>query len=87
MTLQDLSDIAQVVNSIAVVVTIVYLATQVRLLTIQARENTGLAELTLQENFTAAQEETCQRVAENPEMYRIWKVGTAHDATMSTRTD
>jgi hypothetical protein len=83
MTLQDLSNIAQVVNSIAVVVTIVYLATQVRLLAIQARENTRLAQLTLQENFTSAQQETCLRVAENPEMYRIWMVGTTQDVLMS----
>ena len=83
MTLQDLSNIAQVVNSIAVVVTIAYLAIQVRLLTIQSRENTRLAELTLQENFTVAQQDACQRIAENPEAYRIWSVGRARDANMS----
>lgn len=83
MTLQDLGNFAQIVNSIAVVVSLIYLVIQVRLLTIQGRTNTRLAQLELQENFISAQQEDFRRIAENPELYRIWLVGTTQYATMT----
>jgi hypothetical protein len=83
MTLQELSDIAQIISSGAVIVSLVYLAIQIRQNTIQMRANSRIERLTLQENFVATQQEMVVRVAENPELYRIWRVAWTADDSIS----
>ena len=76
MTLQDLANIAQLVSAGAVIVSLVYVA-------IQIRANSRIARLALQEDFVATQQESMMRMAENPELYRIWRIGTTAPETMS----
>ena len=83
MTLQDLANIAQLVSAGAVIVSLVYLAIQIRQNTIQIRANSRIARLALQEDFVATQQESMMRMAENPELYRIWRIGTTAPETMS----
>ena len=73
MTLVDLANIAQLVSAGAVIVSLVYLAIQIRQNTIQIRANSRVARLALQEDFVATQQESMMRLAENPELYRIWR--------------
>ncbi len=83
MTLAELSEIAQIVSAGAVIVSLVYLAIQIRQNTIQIRANSRIARLALQEDFVATQQESMMRVAENPELYRIWRLGTSAPDTMT----
>jgi hypothetical protein len=83
MTLQDLSDVAQIVSSGAVIVSLVYLAIQIRQNTTQIRANSRIQRLAVQENFVATQQEMMVRVAENPELYRVWRAGSTASESMS----
>ena len=83
MTLQELSEIAQVVSSGAVIVSVVYLAIQIRQNTAQIRANSRIQRLSVQENFVATQQEGMLRIAENPELYRVWRVGSTASESMS----
>lgn len=83
MTLAELSEIAQIVSAGAVIVSLVYLAIQIRQNTIQIRANSRIARLALQEDFVATQQEAMMRVAESPELYRIWRLGSATPEQMT----
>ena len=83
MTLVDLANIAQLVSAGAVIVSLVYLAIQIRQNTIQIRANSRVARLALQEDFVATQQESMMRLAENPELYRIWRLGSTAPERMS----
>ena len=83
MTLQDLANVAQLVSAGAVIVSLVYLAIQIRQNTVQSRANTRIARLALQEDFVATQQESMMRLAENPELYGIWRIGSTAPETMS----
>jgi hypothetical protein len=83
MTLQDLANIAQLVSTGAVIVSLVYLAIQIRQNTIQIRANSRIARLALQEDFVATQQESMLRLAENPEIYSIWRLGSTAPESMS----
>jgi hypothetical protein len=83
VTLQDLSDVAQIVSSGAVIVSLVYLAIQIRQNTTQIRANSRIQRLAVQENFVGTQQEMMVRVAENPELYRVWRVGSTASESMS----
>jgi hypothetical protein len=37
----------------------------------------------VQENFVATQQEGMLRIAENPELYRVWRVGSTATESMS----
>ena len=83
MTLQELSEIAQIVSSGAVIVSLVYLAIQIHQSTTQIRANSRIQRLSVQENFVATQQEGMLRIAENPELYRVWRVGSTDHESMS----
>ena len=83
MTLQELSQIAQIVSSSAVIVSLVYLAIQIRQNTTQIRANSRIQRLSVQENFVATQQEGMLRIAENPELYRVWRAGSTATDSMS----
>jgi hypothetical protein len=83
MTLQDFSEIAQIVSSGAVIVSLVYLAIQIHQSTTQIRANSRIQRLSVQENFVATQQEGMLRIAENPELYRVWRVGSTDHESMS----
>jgi hypothetical protein len=76
MTLQDLSSIGEIVGAIAVVVSLVYLAIQVRQNTREIRENSEVNRLMLQENFVSGQQHVLLGMAQDPEFYRVWREGT-----------
>jgi hypothetical protein len=63
MTLQELATIGGIACSAAVAISLVYLALQVRINTMQLRAAGQLARLALQENFVAAQQESLLRIA------------------------
>lgn len=83
MTLQDLSSIGEIVGAIAVVISLVYLAIQVRLNTREIRENSEINRLMLQENFVSGQQQALLSMAQDPELYRVWREGTQNPEGIS----
>ena len=76
MTLQDLSSIGEIVGAVAVVVSLVYLAIQVRQNTQQMRENSQINRLMLQENFVSGQQHALLSLSMDPEFFRVWREGS-----------
>ena len=76
MTLEDLGNLSEIIGAIAVVVSLVYLAVQIRQNTAQIRESSQVSRLLLQENFVSGQEELIRSFLENEEMFRVWRLGT-----------
>jgi len=83
MTLQDLSSIGEIVGATAVVISLVYLAIQVRQNTRQIRENSEINRLMLQENFVSGQQDALLNLAQDPEFYRVWREGTQNSDGIS----
>ena len=75
MTLQEFANLAEIVGAFAVVVSLVYLAIQVRQNTVQMRENSKIARLLLQENFVSGQETFFRTMLENENAHRVWDLG------------
>jgi hypothetical protein len=69
MTLEDLGNLSEIIGAIAVVISLVYLAVQVR-------ESSQVTRLLLQENFVSGQEQLIRSFLENEEMFRVWRLGT-----------
>ena len=76
MTLQDLANLGEIIGAIAVVISLVYLAIQIRQNTAQARENSQISRLLLQENFVSGQEGLFRAILTNEEMYRVWRLAS-----------
>jgi hypothetical protein len=76
MTLEDLGNLSEVIGAIAVVISLVYLAVQIRQNTAQIRESSQVSRLLLQENFVSGQEQLIRAFLENDDMFRVWRLGT-----------
>ncbi len=76
MTLEDLGNLGEFIGAFAVVISLVYLAIQIRQNTAQIRESSQVSRLLLQENFVSGQEELFRALLENEETYRIWRLGS-----------
>jgi len=76
MTLEDLGNLSEIIGAIAVVISLVYLAVQIRQNTAQIRESSTVSRLLLQENFVSGQEELIRAFLENEEMFRVWRLGS-----------
>jgi len=83
MTLQDLANLGEIIGAIAVVISLVYLAIQIRQNTVQIRENSQISRLLLQENFVTGQEGLIRAFLTNEEMYRIWRLGSTTTEELS----
>ena len=57
-------------------ISLIYLAIQIRQNTAQVRENSQISRLLLQENFVSGQEALIRSFLESKEMYRIWRLGS-----------
>jgi len=75
MTLAELGALGEFVGGIAVILTLVYLAIQIRQNTEQIRESSQVSRLLLQENFVSGQEAFFRSVLENEEVHRVWRLG------------
>ena len=87
MTLEDLANFGEVIGAIAVVVSLVYLAIQIRQNSTQINENSQIAKLLMQENFVAGQEAFCRMVLENKNVHRIWDLGFSTDGEIESDTE
>lgn len=76
MTLEDLGNLSEIIGAIAVVISLVYLAVQIRQNTAQIRESSQVSRLLLQENFVSGQEQLIRSFIENEEMFRVWRLGS-----------
>ncbi len=84
MTLEDLGNLGEFIGAFAVVISLVYLAIQIRQNTAQIRENSQVSRLLLQENFVSGQEGLFRALLESEEMYRIWRLGSTTRDELST---
>ena len=76
MSLQDLGNLGEFIGAFAVVISLVYLAIQIRQNTVQIREYSQVSRLLLQENFVSGQAAFFRALLTNEEMYRVWHVGS-----------
>ena len=65
MTLEDLANLGEFIGAFAVVVSLIYLAIQIRQNTAQIRESSQVSRLLLQENFVSGQETLFRSFLEN----------------------
>ena len=87
MTLEDLGNLSEFIGAIAVVISLIYLAIQIRQNTAQMRENSQVSRLLLQENFVSGQEGFFRALLENDEMYRVWRIGSTTSEEISPEED
>ena len=87
MTLEDLANFGEVIGAIAVVISLVYLAVQIRQNSAQIGENSQIARLLMQENFVSGQEAFCRSVLENKNVHRIWNLGFSTDGEIESDSD
>jgi len=76
MPLEDLGNIGEFIGALAVVISLVYLAIQIRQNTAHMRENSEYSKLLLQENFVSSEEQFATALLTNDEMYRVWRSGS-----------
>ena len=76
MTLGDLSDLAQVIGAVAVVVSILYLAVQIR-------QNTRALRLTVHHAMSDAHAHYLALLAQDPNLFHLFRVGAADPASLS----
>ena len=77
MNWEELSAIAQLIGSIAVIASVLYLA-------IQVHQSTRIAKLAAQDAAATALREVTKPFAENSELARIWRVGLEDLDALST---
>ncbi|MGI9200357.1 MAG: hypothetical protein ACR2QL_04820 [Woeseiaceae bacterium] len=87
MTLEDLANFGEVIGAIAVVISLVYLAIQIRQNSTQINENSQIARLLMQENFVSGQEAFCRLILENENVHRIWNLGFSADGEIESDSD
>ncbi len=83
MTLEELGNLSEIIGAIAVVISLVYLAVQIRQNTAQIRESSQVSRLLLQENFVSGQEQLIRSFLENEEMFRVWRLGSTTSDELS----
>jgi hypothetical protein len=71
LSLEDLGNIGEFISALAVVISLIYLAVQIRQNTMQMRENTEISRLQLQENFVSGQERLTTALLASEEMYGV----------------
>ncbi len=76
MTLEDLGNLSEFVGAFAVVISLVYLAVQIRQNTAQIRASSQVSRLLLQENFVSGQEGFFRTLLENEDVHRVWRLGS-----------
>jgi hypothetical protein len=76
VSLEDLGNIGELIGALAVVISLVYLAVQIRQNTAYMRENSEYTKLLLQENFVSSEEQLARALLTNDEIYRIWRLGS-----------
>ena len=76
MTLGDLSDLAQVIGAVAVVVSILYLAVQIR-------QNTRALRLTVHHAMSDAHGQYLGLLAQDPNLFHLFREGAADLASLS----
>ena len=76
MSLEDLGNLGEFIGAFAVVISLVYLAIQIRQNTAQIRENSQVSRLLLQENFVSGQAGFFRALLTNEDMYRVWHLGS-----------
>jgi len=76
VSLEDLGNIGELIGALAVVVSLIYLAVQIRQNTAHMRENSEYSKLLLQENFVSSEERFATALLTNDEMYRVWRIGS-----------
>ena len=76
VSLEDLGNLGELIGALAVVISLVYLAIQIRQNTAHMRENSEYSKLLLQENFVSSEERLAIGLLTNDEMYRIWRLGS-----------
>ena len=76
LSLEDLGNLGELISGLAVVISLIYLAVQIRQNTMQMRENSEVSRLLLQENFVSGQEQLTTALLASDEMYRVWRLGS-----------
>jgi len=87
MTLDDLGNLSEFIGAIAVVISLIYLAIQIRQNTAQMRESSQVSRLLLQENFVSGQEGFFRALLENENVYRVWRLGSMTTDEISSDED
>ena len=82
MSLQDLGNIGEFVAAVAVLVTLVYLALQIRQNTRQIGQNTQSLRLAAGHAFKRDGQDLRMTIAQDPEMARILRVGLADRSSL-----
>jgi hypothetical protein len=83
VTLEDLGNIGEFVAAIAVVVSLVYLAFQIRQGSRQIVQNTNSVLGTVELQTTRLHSDWLLSVAHSPELGRIWRLGISEPTTLS----
>ena len=73
--LEDLGNLGDFVGGIGVVVTLVYLAIQIRQNTKQVKQNSRIVGLNAHRDVSKFLTEVLSKVATDPELYRLWRAG------------
>ena len=73
--LEDLGNLGEFVGGIGVVVTLVYLAIQIRQNTTQLQQNSRTVGLNARQSLSDSITKVLANVAKDPELYRIWRAG------------
>ncbi|MBW2243041.1 MAG: hypothetical protein JRH01_13740 [Deltaproteobacteria bacterium] len=76
MTLEDLGNIGEFVGAIGVVVTLIYLALQIR-------ENTNSILGSVEREDARGSSDFLQSLAENPQLARVWRLGLSEPAKLT----
>lgn len=87
MSLQDLGNLGEFIGAFAVVISLIYLAIQIRQNTKQMRESSQVSRLLLQENFVSGQEAFFRSFLENDETHRIWRLGFGESDEITSDED
>ena len=83
MTLEDLGNIGEFVAAIAVVVSLVYVAFQIRQGSHQISQNTNSVLGSVELETTRLHSDWLLSVAQSPELGRIWRLGISEPAKLS----
>jgi len=87
MTLEDLGNLSEFIGALAVVISLVYLAIQIRQNTAQMRESSRVSRLLLQENFVSGQESFFRTLLENDNVHSVWRLGSTATDEISSLED
>ncbi len=83
MTLEDLGNIGEFVGAIAVVLSLVYLALQIRQNTSQLNQNSDVVRANAELDNARLAAEFNARLAEHAELAELWRLGISESETMT----